>query len=148
MLTNTQMRDAIAVNLNDPRMFAIQAFLTRLIERKTHGDGISRYRIRDKNTNTDVVSLNDFITKISPTSLIADYFYYSDRMLGERTHPVAVNLTNFVVNTTKNSDEDSIYFNMFGGDGTDILLLLNYLSDNDVDLPLKIYEIRLIGKGN
>ena len=146
MLTNAQMKDVVAQNLADIRIFAIQAFLTRLIARKTHGSGIAQYRIHDKVTDTDVTSLDDFIAKLDATSLVADYFYYSDGMTGDRTHPIAVNLSNFEVTLDKNSAEDSIYFSMFGGEAKNILLLLNYLSDDDTDLPLKAFEIRIIAQ--
>ena len=32
------------------------------------------------------------------------------------------------------------------GEAKNILLLLNYLSDGDTDLPLKAFEIRIIGQ--
>lgn len=144
MLTNAEMRDIVVQNLYDIRIFSIQAFLTRLIKRKIHGNGIEEYRIYDKVTNTNVTSLNDFITKISAKSLHADYFYYSGSMSGDCIHPFAICLSNFTITIDRNSDEDSIYFNMFGSEIKNILLLLNYLSDGDTIIPLKIYEIRLI----
>lgn len=146
MLSNADFKDIIAQNLTDPRIFSIQSFLTRLIERKTHGDGILQYRIKDKITNTFVTSLDDLITKLDAGSLACDYFYYSDKMAGDRTHPTAVNLSNFVVSLDEHSPEDAVYFGMFGREDKNVLLLLNYLSDGDSVLPLKIFEIRLIGQ--
>lgn len=149
MLTKSDFKGMIAQNLADPRLYAIQSFLVRLIERRTFGDGIEQYRITDKKTNAPVTSLDDFIAKLDADSLFADYFYYSDKMQGDRTHPTAVNLSNFVVNLDEHSQEDSLYYGMFGrdtkhNDDKNILILMNYLSDGDLDLPLKIYEIRLI----
>lgn len=146
MLTNTQMKDVVVANLGDLRIYAIQAFLSRLIERKVHSAGIDQYRIKDKVTNTMVTSLDDFIDKMDADSLYPDYFYYSEKMTGDRTHPTAINLSNFEVTLNKHSQEDAIYFEMFGGDSKNILILLNYLSDGDLDLPLKIFEIRLMPK--
>lgn len=146
MLSNTQIKDVIIQNLGDSRIFAIQAFLTRLIKRNKYDSNIKQYRIYDKVSNTYVVSLNDFISKIDAASLIADYFYYADGLTGDRTHPIAINLSNFTITLDKNSEEDSIYFNMFGSESKNILLLLNYLADGDTILPLKIFEIRLIGQ--
>lgn len=146
MLTNADVKDIIAQNLTDVRIFAIQSFLTRLIERKKHGSGILQYRIKDKVTNQFVTSLDDFIAKLDINSLVPDYFYYSEKMGGDRTHPIAINLSNFTVVLDSHSPEDAIYFDMFGREDKNILLLLNYLSDGDTVLPLKIYEIRLIGQ--
>ncbi|NTW90601.1 MAG: hypothetical protein HGA35_01490 [Erysipelotrichaceae bacterium] len=146
MLTNADIKTIISDNLADIRIFSIQAFLTRLIKREKFGDGILQYRIKDKVTNSFVTDLNDFIAKLDTNSLVPDYFYYSDKMQGDRTHPFAVNISNFTVSLDANSDEDSVYFGMFGRDDKNILLLLNYLSDGDLVLPLKIYEIRLIGQ--
>ena len=144
MLTNTQFKDIIVQNLNEDRIFAIQAFITRLVERKVFGDGIERYRIKDKITGTMVTSLDDFITKLDADSLRPDYFYYSDKMGGDRIHPTAVNLSNFEVSLDEHSSEDAVYFSMFGKGNKNILILINYLSDADTSLPLKIFEIRLI----
>ena len=144
MLTNTQFKDIIVQNLNEDRIFAIQAFITRLVERKVFGDGIERYRIKDKITGTMVTSLDDFITKLDADSLRPDYFYYSDKMGGDRIHPTAVNLSNFEVHLDEHSFEDAVYFSMFGKGNKNILILINYLSDADTSLPLKIFEIRLI----
>ncbi len=148
MMTNSQVKDIIVQNLGDDRIFSIQAFLTRLIDRQVHGDGIEQYRIKDKVSGNWVKDLNDFIAKIDADSLHPDYFYYSDKMVGDRTHPMAVNLANFEVQLNEHSNEDSIYTQMFGGKGgiKNILLLINYLSDVDPDLPLKIIEIRLLSK--
>ena len=148
MMTNSEIKDIIGSNLVDKRIYSIQAFITRLIERKVHGDGIAQYRIKDTKTDTFVSSLDDFIAKLDANSLHPDYFYYSDKMEGDRTHPMAVNLANFEVQLNEHSDEDNIYTQMFGGKGgiKNILLLINYLSDGDLDLPLKIIEIRLLSK--
>ena len=74
MLTNSQVKDIITQNLNDDRIFSIQAFITRLLERKVYGDGIEQYRVKDKVTNTMVTSLSDFIDKLDANSLRPDYF--------------------------------------------------------------------------
>lgn len=146
MLTNAELKDIIEQNLGDLRIYAIQAFLTRLIERKTFSADIKQYRIKDKVTNTYVTDLADFIAKLDATSLVPDYFYYSDKMQGDRCHPIAINLSNLTVEFDKHSEEDALYFSMYGSGDKNILLLLNYLSDGDTILPLKCYEIRLIDK--
>lgn len=147
MLTNSQVKDVIVANLGDDRIFSIQAFLTRLIERKVFGDGIEQYRVKDKVTNSWVTNLDDFIAKLDANSLKPDYFYYSEKMGGDRVHPTAVNLTNFEVYFNEHSDEDNIYTQMFGKSSMkNILLLINYLSDADTTLPLKVFEIKLISQ--
>ena len=144
MMTNSQVKDVIVQNLGDDRIFSIQAFIARLVERKVYGDGIERYRIKDKVTNTEVTSLDDFIAKLDINSLRPDYFYYADKMGGDRVHPTVINLSNFVVTLDEHSQEDNIYFTMFGKGDKNILLLMNYLSDADAVLPMKVFEIRLI----
>lgn len=147
MMTNSQVKDVIVANLGDDRIFSIQAFLTRLIERKVYGDGIEQYRIKDKVSGAWVTDLNDFIAKIDAASLKPDYFYYSDKMEGDRVHPIAVNLANFEVYLDEHSDEDNIYTQMFGKSPVkNILLLINYLSDADPVLPLKVFEIKLLAQ--
>lgn len=144
MLTNSQIKDIIVQNLGDDRIFSIQAFITRLLERKVHGDGIERYRVKDKVTDTMVTSLDDFIAKLDAVSMRPDYFYYADKVQGDRVHPTIINLSNFIVTLDEHSDEDNIYFNMFGKGDKNIVLLMNYLSDADSTLPMKVFEIRLL----
>lgn len=147
MLTPLDFKNIITNNLTDQRIFSIQAFITRLIDRKTFGGGVEQYRIYDKTTATYVTSLADFITKLDVNSIIPDYFYNADKMTGDRIHPIAINLTNFVIRLNINSDEDNYYHSVYGAgalDNKSILLLANYISDGDLVLPIKLYEIRLI----
>lgn len=144
MMTNSHIKNIIIQNLTDNRIFAIQAFIARLLERKVYGDGISRYRVKDKITNSDVTNLTDFINKIDTNSLHPDYFYYSGKMEGDRIHPMSVKLSNFLVTIDEHSQEDDIYFSLFGKGNKNILFLINYLSDGDIVLPMKIFEVRLI----
>lgn len=141
------MKDIIAQNLGDDRIFSIQSFITRLIERKVHGSGIDQYRVKDKVSGAWVTDLDDFIAKLDADSLKSDYFYYADKMEGDRVHPTAVNLSNFEVYLTEHSDEDNIYSQMFGKSPVkNILLLVNYLSDADPVLPMKVFEIKLLSQ--
>lgn len=147
MSTNSAtFKSIIEQNLSDPRIFAIQSFLSRLIERKKYDDDIPRYRIFDVVTESFVTSLDDFILKLNAQHIFANYYYYSAAMTGDRCHPISVALSNFVIKLDSNSDEDNIYTEMFGKPSDRIMFLLNYLSDSDTVLPLKIFEIKLINK--
>lgn len=143
MLTNASIKTIIQNNLNDDRIFSIQSFITRLIERKTFGDGIEQYRIKNINTDTYITTLADFISNIDVTKLNAQYYYNSEKMGGDRVHPFMAYIGNYEVELNKHSEEDSIYFSMFGGNNK-IMFLLTYISDGDTVLPIKIIEIKLV----
>lgn len=144
MLTPAGIKTIIENNFNDDRVFAIQSFVANLIERKVFSDGINRYRIKDTNDNTYVTSLDDFITKIDVTKLKIGYHFASEKMTGDRIHPFFVTINNLEVQPNDYATEDIEYFNMFGGNKKKIMFLLNYISDYDTILPIKIFEVKLI----
>lgn len=146
MLTAAGIKTIIENNFADDRIFAIQSFIYRLIERKTYGDGINQYRIKNTNTNTYITSLADFLTNIDTTKLVAEYHYFCDRMGGDRAHPFYAVMENYEVELNRFSKEDSIYFNMFGENNKNIMFLFNYLADADPTLPIKIFEVKLVSK--
>ena len=144
MLTPADFKTIITSNLNDDRIFAIQAFLTRLIARTQFGDGINQHRLKDTVTGNYVTSLADFITKLDATNIKPDFYYYAGDMAGDRNHPIAVTLSNFEIELNEHSNEDNIYLAHYGKEARHIMLLINYLADGDTILPLKIYDVRLI----
>ena len=144
MITTADMKAILATNLDDRRILAIQLFLTDLIERETYGDGIERYRIKNTTTDTYITSLADFIAAIDASQMSMALWRHNDAMGGDRTHPTAVTLGNFVVEFSPYSQEDAYYTAQFGSENKHILFLVNYLSDGDDLLPLKIFTVRLV----
>ena len=71
-------------------------------------------------------------------------YQHTDRMAGDRTNPTVVVLQNFVVELTPHSKEDSYYTGSYGSGEKKIMFLVNYISDGDEVLPLKIFSVRLI----
>lgn len=144
MLTPANVKTIITANFSDDRIFSIQSFISRLIERKRFSDGINQYRIKNINDGTYVTTLADFITKIDDTKLFAEYQYNSAAMSGDRTHPFVATIGNLEIELNKHSAEDEIYFTMFGQEAKKIMFILNYTSDADTVLPIKILEVKLI----
>lgn len=144
MLTTTELKTIITQNFDDIRITSIVLFIDRLLERGFHGGGINQYRIKNLTTDTYITNLTEFLTAIDPNQIDMDYFYFSDKMTGDRTHPIAVILKNFEVEISNLASEDDTYIRMFGSKSKRIMFLMNYLSDGDTVLPLKIIEIRLI----
>lgn len=143
MLTNTELKTVIVQNLNDQRLYSLQRFLTDLIERKTHGGGIPQYRITNTLTNQPVTSLTDLIDAIHPASMKPEVVKNADALGGDRLHPFRVILDNLKVTVNRYSAEDQDYF-VSGKEDLKIALYINYLSDADPDLPLKVFSFRLI----
>lgn len=142
MITNTSLKSIIVNNLNDIRITSIALFLQELIERKDPIEEQYRYRVYDNVAKRYITSVDDFKNSIDPDSLKLAYFYNSDKMTGDRVHPLIANVGNFSIKLEKFIPEDNKYFEFFGP-VTRISFLINYLSDGDADLPLKIFEVRL-----
>ena len=144
MMTTIEMKAVIAANLDDNRILAIQLFLTDLIEREKFGGGVERYRIKNTLTDQYVTSLTEFKNQVDPGSIKMSMYQHTDRMAGDRTNPTVVVLQNFVVELTPHSKEDSYYTGSYGSGEKKIMFLVNYISDGDEVLPLKIFSVRLI----
>lgn len=143
MLTKTNLKTIIVNNLNDIRITAIALFINRLISRNKYDGNIPQYRIKNIINNTYVTNLTDFSSNIDANSLIMDYYFNSDKITSDRIHPFTVILGNYIVELNPNSEEDSFYTSIYGN-SSKIILLMNYLADGDITLPLKIFEIKLI----
>lgn len=149
MMTKAQLKTVLVDNLQDDRLFAIQAYLEALIERRTYGGGINQYRIKDSVTNSYITSLSDFISKLDANSLFYSYDYNCRMIDVDKTHPFILSPGNFIVELDPNSGEDSLYTSKFGeGLGQtyryNIFFYINYLADIDTTLPLKITDVRLV----
>ena len=143
MLNPTELKAVIVQNLNDPRLFSFQLFVTKLLDRKVYGDGIPQYRITNTLTDQPVTSMADFIAAIDPASLKPEAVKNADALTGDRLHPFRVILDNLKVSVHRLSKEDSDYI-VSGKDDFKMALYINYLSDADADLPLKVFSFRLI----
>lgn len=144
MVTKSDIKDIIVANLNDPRILSIQLFLTELITRNAiAGEGFETYRIKDTSTDTFITTLDELIAAIDANKLFAEYLKRSDRMTGDRVHPTVVVLTQFEVSLI-NDPYDEWFVNTYGSGKKFIALYLNYISDADTTLPVKVYEIKLI----
>lgn len=146
LLTNSDVKAVLTSNFADQRMAAISFYINRLLSRVNYGGGIEQYRIKNTVTNTYITSFSDFITAISEDHLVADYVYATEAHSVDKTHPFQVTLTNLKVELTKFSNEDNYYTNMYGNkpEGYMLVLTVNYLSDADDVLPLKIINVKLV----
>lgn len=144
MMNTTQMKAVLTANMSDIRILSIQLYLTELIEREKHGDGMEQYRIVNTNTGDRVTSLTDLVNQIDPDKLHMAHYAHTDRMAGDRTNPTVVILNNFKVELSAHSKEDSMYTSIYGAGDKRIMFLVNYISDGDEVLPLKIFSVRLV----
>lgn len=145
MLTKLQLKDLLVANLQHNYMFSFQLFLTRLISRNVYGGGINQYRIKNLITNTYITTLDEFIFSITDTHLSLSYDFFESCGSGlDLPHPFFVILDNFIVELDQNSDEDDIYFSLYGGSNKNIKFIMTYMGDADTVLPLKIMNVKLI----
>lgn len=144
MLTNADLKTILTENFADVRCTSILLFIRDLLERKKHGGGIEQYRVTNTKTGQVVTSVDDFIAGLDTDSLNMAYYRFAEKMGGDRIHPFCVIPENFEVTFNTNSDEDSNYTVSYGFKASKIMFLINYLSDADPGLPLKVFEIRLV----
>ena len=138
------MQQILYKNFQDVRISAIQLYIQRLLRRNKISTGINEFRIKNLVTGQYVTSMNEFETLVSTQSLTMSYHFNSDRMSGDHTHPVLVVLDTLQVELNPNSNEDEIFINTYGRLVNRIAFSLNYMSDSDLDLPVKIFEVKLV----
>ena len=142
MITNTEVKDVIVKNFADIRISAIVLFVNKLIDRGPVIEGIEQYRIKDEATGKRIKSLDEFLAAIDPNNLTVEYYRYSDKMTGDRTHPVCVTLNNITIELDSSTRED-VWFAGYARGTYKLMFLINYISDSDDVLPLKIFEVKL-----
>ena len=114
MLSNNQIVTLLQNNLNHDALYPIQLFLTNLIERQNYGNGINQYRIYDNVTNSYIVNLNDFISKLVATE-IEPYIDFNFNLRNEdRSQTVNIKLKNFIVELNNYSYDDNDFLMTFG----------------------------------
>ena len=148
MLSNSQIVTIIQNNLNHDALYPIQLFLTKLIERQNYGNGINQYRIYDNVTNSYIVDLNDFISKLVATE-IEPYIDFNFDLRNENYgQAVNIKLKNFVVELNNYSYDDNDFLMTFGNrenlSKKIIFVMGNMDSTFTSSLPLVIRSIKLI----
>lgn len=138
------MQRILYKNFQDVRISAIQLYIQRLLRRNRVSAGVNEYRVKNIVTGEYVTSMNEFETLMSTQDLTMSYHFNSDRMSGDRTHPVLVVLDNLQVELNPDSPEDELFINNYGRLVNRIAFSLNYLSDGDEDIPVKIFEVKLV----
>lgn len=138
------MQQILYKNFQDVRISAIQLYIQRLLRRNRVSAGVNEYRVKNIVTGEYVTSMNEFETLMSTQDLTMSYHFNSDRMSGDRTHPVLVVLDNLQVELNPDSPEDELFINNYGRLVNRIAFSLNYLSDGDEDIPVKIFEVKLV----
>ena len=144
LITSAQLKDVLDQNFADIRSTSILLFVRDLLTRKQHGGGIEQYRLTNKKDNTKITTVDQFIAAIDTDSLSMSYYRFAEKMGGDRIHPFAVLVNNIDVEMDVNADEDANYISQYGKGNKKIMFLINYLSDADPALPLKIFEIKLV----
>lgn len=144
MLTNAQIKTILIDNLNDLRINGAALFINNLISRENYGGGIEQYRIYNTNTNAYVESLADFINGIDENTLVQNWSINTGLKELDKTQPTVITLSNFEVSLEKTTDEDYSFTEMYGVSTKKIVIVLNYLSDGDTILPLKIVRVKLV----
>lgn len=144
MLTNAQIKTILIDNLNDLRINGAALFINNLISRENYGGGIEQYRIYNTNTNSYVESLVDFINGIDENTLVQNWNINTGLKELDKTQPTVITLSNFEVSLEKTTDEDYSFTEMYGVSTKKIVIVLNYLSDGDTILPLKIVRVKLV----
>lgn len=144
LITSAQLKTVLDENFADIRSTSILLFVRDLLERVRHGGGIEQYRLVNKKTNAKITTVDEFIAAIDTDSLKMSYYRFAEKMGGDRIHPFAVIPENIEVQLDQNAPEDGNYTSAYGMTANKVMFLINYLSDADPTLPLKIFDIKLV----
>lgn len=146
MITNARIKQLLELNLRDERMTASALFIQTLIERKNHGGGIERYRIKNTVTGQWVTSVEEFITQLDANEIKLSYPFEGEKLQGDRVTGFLVDLTNFEVQWNHHSISDRPHLTFFDiGSQKYFQFYLIYMNDGDEVIPLKISYTKLVG---
>ena len=146
MITNARIKQLLELNLRDERMTASALFIHTLIERKVHGGGIERYRIKNKTTGQWVTSVEQFIAEIDETQIKLAYPFEGEKLQGDRVTGFLVDLSNFEVQWHYEAKSDRPFLTFFDvGTQRYFQFYLIYMNDGDEIIPLKISYTKLVG---
>ncbi len=147
MLSHSDLKNIIISNLADDKIVGVQYYLTELLERRKHGDGIPQYRIKNTLTDTYVQTLVDIGSSIDAASMsVFCHPMESKLSTNQMVMPVIVYVNNLTVELIRISDSD-VYFGSASGTGIKKLAFtVGYTGDGDADLPLKIINVKLVDK--
>lgn len=147
MITKAQMKQVISDNLEDIRIVSIQLFLEKLLVRTKFVTGTSQYRLTKKSDGTPITTIAEFEAAIDANSLIMRPMMNTEKMSGDRVRPFEVIIDNIVVTLdTTLYPEDEFWTRLFGNNSNRILFVVNYVSDADAVLPLKLLDMKLINE--
>ena len=144
MMTPSELKNAIALNLIDPRLFSIQFFISELSS--------FFYKVTGQ-TKTYMTSLDDIISYIesSDTSLSVALFTLikSDDSI---IQPFQITVTGLYLDLEKMRQVGNINLDLitstFGrgykNEGHELSFRLNYMNDGDQELPIKITKVLLV----
>lgn len=149
MLTKPQLVDVLKANYDDNRMYGAALFITEVLERKTHGSGIPRYRMTNTNNGSLITSLTDYKNALDATKLVPAFPFMGEKLSNDRTASFLLVPTNIEVSFHENSKSDLefskfIDFGRSPGAKYNVQYMVGYMNDADPALPLKIIWQRLI----
>lgn len=129
--------------LYDSRSLAFQKFIEKLVSRNIYDTNIPQYRIYNTITNNYITSFDQFVDNIS--NIYADFYYAGKADISNNTpHPFYILLSNYEIRLTKLSKEDSLYFNLFGGEEIKKISFICNYNHNNADSVFRLIEVMLV----
>jgi len=140
---NNELISYIKSFVLNPMGYPIYLFLNELIKRNSYTQSSTLYRITNNVTNNPVVSVEDFLDSLSSTSAIARFNFNAsfDASIPRSLHVTASNL---IVKLDSTNSDDQIWLEKYGSKATYVRFYMNYLTDLDSAIPLKVCDIRLV----
>lgn len=143
MITKDELKTILVDNLRSPRQYGLQLFLTELLERGNYGGGIERYRVKNTVTGAYVTTLEELIAALDAEQLRPRPMFNAPKLTGDRVHPAVVVVENLSVELLSYCEDDADFLQLSGSGTKKLYLYVNYVSDDDTVLPLKIYTVKL-----
>ena len=140
---NTELIGYIRDFTLNPMGYPIYLFLSELIERSKYTQLGGLYRVINTITNTAVVSVEDFLNSLSPSSVVAR-FNFNEGYDSSRPHSLYVTVSNLIVKLDSTNSEDQIWLEKYGSSAKYVRFYMNYLTDLDPNIPLKVCDIKLV----
>ncbi len=144
---NTELIGYIRAFTLNPMGYPIYLFLNELIKRNNYTQASGLYRVMNSTTNNAIASVEEFLDALSPTSVVARFNFNAsfDASIPRSLHVTASNL---IVKLDSTNSDDQIWLEKYGSKATYVRFYMNYLTDLDSAIPLKVCDIRLVSKLN
>lgn len=145
MTLKADLAAAAVTALQDIRCAAARLCIEDVLKRRKFSASIPEYRVYVRGTQTPITSFDQFLTHITETNITMTYdLGFVGNNYEDKCKPVTILINNLEARFMTGIDEDNYFTTRYGVGASIFTITLNYVSDNDTLVPLKVIESSII----